>query len=98
MKGAGSFADAQANVAALDACPRHHFEISDELIAQGVGAMFGMKLNCHRCNGRMDMLHINQYVRGYAAAGGNPNDILPGWNNDETNGRTERRFFNGNAD
>lgn len=40
------------------------------------------------------MLGVNQYVRGFVAAGGNPNDVLPGWNNDAQT-ETPRRFFSG---
>lgn len=88
------WAEAQANVERLNACPRHLFEMTDEQVNAGPAALFGKKLECHRCNGRMDMIHVNQYVRGYEAAGGNANDILPGWNNDGHN-ETPRRFFRG---
>lgn len=91
------WAEAQTNVARLDACPRHFFRMTDEQVAAGPGALFGAKLTCERCGGRMDMLGVNQYIRGYTAANGNPNDIMPGWNNDETNGRTQRRFFKGDS-
>lgn len=88
------WAAAQANVERLNGCPRHLFEMTDEQVNAGPAALFGKKLECQRCNGRMDMIHVNQYVRGFIAAGGNPNDILPGWNND---GQTEtpRRYFRG---
>lgn len=86
------WAEAQANVERLNGCPRHHFVMTDEQVVAGPGALFGKKLTCHRCNGRMDMLGVNQYVRGYQAAGGNPNDILPGWNDDRTT-ETPRKFF-----
>ncbi len=91
------WADAQANVEKLNACPRHHFEMTDEQVKGGPGALFGAKLTCLRCGGRMDMLGVNQYVRGFMAANGNPNDILPGWNDDKTE-RTQRRFFRGSED
>lgn len=90
------WAEAQANVARLDGCSRHHFEMTDEQVNAGPAALFGKKLTCQRCKGRMDMLGVNQYVRGFMAAGGNPNDILPGWNNDERT-ETPRRFFRGDA-
>ena len=89
------WAAAQENVAQLDACPRHRFVLTDEQIAQGSGALFGKKLVCERCEGRMDLLHINQYIRGYKAAGGNPNDVMAGWQVEEGDGRTTRRYFKG---
>lgn len=89
------WAEAQANVDKLNECPRHHFEMTDEQVAAGPAALFGAKLTCARCKGRMDMLGVNQYVRGFVAAGGNPNDILPGWNDEQNNGRTSRQFFRG---
>lgn len=97
MDGADSkrlWAQAQANVELLNGCSRHHFAMTDEQVVAGPAALFGKKLTCQRCNGQMDMLGVNQYVRGYAAAGGNPNDILPGWNNDAQT-ETRRRFFTG---
>lgn len=97
MDGADSkrlWAEAQANVEKLNCCPRHLFEMTDEQVNAGPAALFGKKLTCQRCKGRMDMINVNQYVRGFAAAGGNPNDVLPGWNNDDTT-ETRRRFFRG---
>lgn len=91
------WANANANVEQLNACPRHHFVMTDEQVAAGPAALFGAKLTCQRCNGRMDMLGVNQYVRGFKAAGGNPNDVMPGWG-DEGNGRTNRRYFKGSDD
>ncbi len=86
-----AWAEAVANVEKLNACPRHHFEMTDEQVKAGPAALFGGKLTCLKCNGRMDMLHVNQYVRGYMAAGGNANDIMPGYNDDDR--PTQRRFF-----
>lgn len=96
MKDAGKrWAEISANNDMLNACPRHFFELSDEEIAEGVGGLFGKKLTCRRCNGSMRLTDINHYVRGFAAAGGNPNDVLPGWNNDGKEPQSTRRFFRG---
>lgn len=92
------WADANANVEKLNACPRHHFVMTDEQVKGGPGALFGAKLTCERCGGRMDMLGVNQYVRGFVAGGGNPNDIMPGWDNEPKDERSSRRFFKGEQD
>lgn len=52
--------------------------------------MLGRKVQCKKCGGLMDLVHLNFYVRGFEAAGGNGNDILPGWKEEPGNGR---RFF-----
>ena len=83
-------AKAQENRKRLDACPRHYFPGPVPGIEEGVGAMLGRKMVCTRCNGMMDLVALNFYVRGYEAHGGNGNDILPGWRNDDGK---QRRFF-----
>lgn len=99
MNGAGKIdtkrlmADIEANNAKLNACPRHFFGLTDEDIAKGVGYMIGQKVTCQRCGGQLRLTDVNQYVRGFAAAGGNPNDVLPGWNDDTSEGRNERAYF-----
>ena len=76
---AEAYALAAANRDKLDGCPRHCFP--DPIPAQGEGviAMFGRKMVCSNCGGKVDLVAINYYVRGYEAAGGNGNDIVPGW-------------------
>lgn len=70
----------------LDGCSRHHFP--------NLGAIeFGGKAQCSKCFGELSLRGINQYVRGYEAAGKSGNDIVPGWK-DET---PTRRFFKGPA-
>jgi len=81
----------QANVDKLNSCPRHEFNPAIPGIEQGVGAMFGQKIECKRCNGKADLLYVNAYIRGYEAAGKDGNDILPGWKPKEL----KRRFFKG---
>lgn len=85
-----TLADAMANVAKLDACPRHLFDTHVPGIEGGVMQMFGKSMVCKKCEGKMDLLSINQYVRGYEAAGNSGNDILPGWKPSE---EQRRKFF-----
>lgn len=42
---------------------------------------FNGKIVCFNCGGAMDLIKVSEYVRGYIAAGGNPNDVWPGWLN-----------------
>lgn len=74
----------------LDACPRHLFPERVPGIEGGVGAMLGQKIRCKKCGGEMDLVALNYYVRGFEAAGGNGNDVLPGWKEEPGNGR---RYF-----
>ena len=72
-------AKAQANNAKLNSCSRHLFDTEVPGIEGGVASMFGRKMVCKKCKGEIDLLHLNQYICGYEAAGKNGNDILPGW-------------------
>ena len=92
MDGEGSlkakFEAAKANRDLLDNCPRHSFDaIPISQIA------FGGRATCKRCNGEMDLVALNYYVRGYEAAGKSGNDILPGWKEEQPGNVTTRRFF-----
>lgn len=62
----------QENQKRLDNCKRHHFPTFPEVT-------FGMKLDCSKCGGRIDAVRAYEYAKGYAAAGGDPNDIFPNW-------------------
>lgn len=64
----------KANQARLDNCPRHHFPTWPN-----DGLVLAQKFDCSVCGGRIDALHAYAYTRGYVAAGGNGNDIFPGW-------------------
>jgi hypothetical protein len=86
------FQRVEANRAKLDACPRHLFKSEIPGIEGGVGAMFGRKMHCERCNGEMDLVSINFYIRGYEAAGKSGNDIMPGWRPTEP-AKPTRKFF-----
>ena len=79
----------------LNACRRHRFPAAIEGIEQGVGAMFGGKSTCERCGGQLSLIELNQYVRGYEAGGGNGNEIIPGWRNDD---EPKRRYFGQSPD
>ena len=62
----------KANHSKLLNCVAHQFPAQAEY---GLGC----KLTCTRCGGEMRLTDIATYLRGYAAAGGNPEDVLPGW-------------------
>lgn len=81
-------AKAMRNRDALDNCPRHRFP---PLALEDV--RLGAKIECVRCKGRMDLVNLNFYVRGYEAAGRNGNDILPGWKDSADDGTPARRHF-----
>lgn len=61
---------AKANRERLDGCSKHFFDLGAPPFS------FGAKCACQRCGGVMDLTLINEYARGYAAAGGNPNDVV----------------------
>ncbi len=62
------------NRATLDECPKHRFPL------KGVKLRLGARVMCTHCGGLLDLVRINDYARGYTAAGGNPEDVAPGWN------------------
>lgn len=83
------YAKVDANRKRLDACPRHLFEPLP-LDAIRVGG----KIKCKNCGGELELLAVNQYIRGYEAAGKNGNDILPGWKDaDDPNAPPPRKHF-----
>lgn len=55
----------------LNACPRHRFE--------GKEVRIGQKMTCLECGGEMDLSRIGQYIDGYRAAGGDSDDVWPGY-------------------
>lgn len=57
----------EENFKKLQQCKRHKF--------RGPQGM-NIPLTCENCGGRMSLHDIQLYRAGYAAAGGNPNDIL----------------------
>lgn len=66
----------KANQKRLDQCKRHHFPSWP----QNISTHLGLKVDCCNCGGQMDARMAASYTRGYAAAGGDPNEIIPGWN------------------
>lgn len=66
------FAKLKANQDALDACPKHRFQIPKVL-------SLGTAVQCEHCKGAMQIIHAYSYTKGYQAAGGNPTDIMPTW-------------------
>lgn len=63
----------KANRARLDGCAKHRFDLGPPPYK------FGMKLTCANCGGVLDAVQAFRYVEGYTAAGGDPNDVIPGY-------------------
>jgi hypothetical protein len=64
-------AEIQANSKLIANCPRHRVDPTNH--------KFGQKMTCLNCGGKRDAYSFLMYARGYKAAGGDPNDIWPGW-------------------
>lgn len=54
-------------------CPRHRFSTPEG------GVTIGTKLVCECCGATADLVKISTYIEGYVAAGGNPDDVWPGF-------------------
>lgn len=67
------FEAVKANRAKIDGCARHRFEIGDPPYT------FGQKFTCSNCGGTMDAVQAFRYCQGFKAAGGNPNEVIPGY-------------------
>ena len=63
----------KANRVRLNNCPKHRFEVGEPPYR------FGEKFTCCNCRGKMGAIYAFEYANGYAAAGGDPNDIIPGF-------------------
>lgn len=70
---AALWAEVKANRDKIDACPKHRFDIGPPPYA------IGCKFVCVNCGGRMDAVQAFRYCQGYKAAGGNANDVIPGY-------------------
>ena len=68
------FKQIKANRAKLIGCARHRIDPDTY--------KFGKKMTCLACGGEIDGMELSSYVRGYQAAGGNPEDIWPGISKD----------------
>lgn len=65
----------KANQDKLDKCQKHLLDKWPK------GLTIGVRFTCANCKGSIDAINAYQYTLGYKAAGGNPEDIMPGWNN-----------------
>lgn len=65
-------AELQDNQNRLDECKRHYWPSMEYTI--------GAVCVCANCGGCMKVVEAAEYLNGYRAAGGNPNDVLPGYN------------------
>lgn len=65
-------AEIKENRQRLDECPRHYWPT----MTCAIDAV----CMCANCGGYMKVLEAAEYLNGYRAAGGNPNDVLPGYN------------------
>lgn len=64
--------EVKANHARLKSCAKHQYE-------GGQIKKLGAKYACKNCGGTRGLEHIGDYIDGYVAAGGNSEDIWPGW-------------------
>lgn len=64
---------AKINRLRLDGCKRHRFDV------HAIPVALGGKAVCLECGGEMPVLELAQYVRGFMAAGGDPNDVCAGF-------------------
>ena len=71
IDGKALLAEIRANRAKLKGCPCHRF------IDQK--ANLGKKVTCNECGGSMCLTELSGYMAGFEAAGGNANDVWPGW-------------------
>lgn len=62
------------NTKKLDGCKRHKFS--------GEQMPPGSKYTCLNCGGEIRGGDVLYYIAGYEAAGGNCDDIYPGWRDD----------------
>ena len=67
-----TWSDIKRNLDTLGACPKHKF-------SGGKVVAMGARYTCLNCGGVMDLRSIGQYLKGYAAAGGDINEIWNGW-------------------
>lgn len=64
----------QENSKRLDSCPVHEFIYPRDRYLR-----LSEKLTCRNCGGEMDAVQAFRYCQGYKAAGGNPCEIIEGF-------------------
>lgn len=64
--------EVQVNRRRLDSCQRHQFPDYDP------GGRVTDKVACRHCGGKMSVLDIFNYVRGFRHAGGDPTLVMRG--------------------
>lgn len=64
--------EVKANSQKLNSCPKHRYHGNEHV-------KLGMRVTCLECGGQMQTADLASYIRGYEAAGGDANDIWPGW-------------------
>lgn len=64
-------AEVQENRRRVDGGPRHRFE--------PIKVKLGQRVRCGECGGEMRLPELGSYIAGYEAAGGNADDIWPGY-------------------
>lgn len=67
-------AEVRENIRRLKSCPRHTVDPASRV--------FGQPTYCIHCGGKLRAEELMQYIAGYRAAGGNANDIWPGYDQD----------------
>lgn len=65
--------EVKANSAKRKACKLHRIDPK--------AYKFGRKVTCLNCTAWMAATDLMYYVEGYQAAGGDPSDVWPGWEN-----------------
>lgn len=66
-------AEVKANAAKLSSCAKHLMPLGEPPYK------FGMHVECEKCGGSMKAVDLFRYLQGYIAAGGNPNEVSPGY-------------------
>lgn len=80
-------AEIRQNQDRVRGCAVHRFP------AIGDTYRLGQKLTCLNCGGVMDLREVGNYLRGFAAAGGDPQIVLPDWKEPPTAAEDTRRVL-----
>jgi len=71
----GIWAEVKANQAKRKQCKRHRILPEDWA--------FGRRITCRECGAWMQATDLIYYIEGYEAAGGNADDIWPGYRQEQ---------------